>query len=273
MRGLIGKKLSHSFSKEIHEKLDQKEYNLIELSELDSFFQSKIFEAINVTIPYKSEVIPYLDYISDSAREVNAVNTIVNENGILKGYNTDIDGLIYTLDHYNVSLENKVIGILGNGSTSGTTQYVGKLKKAKSIKVFARNPKGNEYHLSDVKSHKDIHIIINATPNGMHPNNEDNPLIDVCDYPSLEFVLDLVYNPLNTRMILDAKKHNIKAANGLMMLIHQAIRSNELFNKVIYDKDITTSLYKDVYLSRCNIVLIGMPMSGKSHYAIAISLA
>ena len=271
MRGLIGKKLSHSFSKEIHEKLDQQEYNLIELSELDSFFQEKNFQAINVTIPYKSDVIPFLDEISDSAKEINAVNTIVNQNGILHGYNTDIDGLIYTFDYYNVSLVNKVVGIIGNGATSSTVKYVSVRKKAKNIKVFARNPKENEYPLSDIASHTDIEVLINATPNGMYPNNDANLIVNLNDFLQIEFVLDLIYNPLKTKLILEAKRLKIRAANGLMMLIHQAVRANELFNCVIHEHRVTNTLYRDIYQRQMNIVLIGMPMSGKTYYSRKIA--
>jgi len=273
MRGLIGKKLSHSFSKEIHEKLDKKEYNLIELSELDSFFQEKSFECINVTIPYKSKCISFLDEISESAKEINAVNTIINDNGILKGYNTDVDGLIYTFDYYNVSIENKVIGIIGNGSTSKTIEYVSKLKHAKIIKVFARNPKQNEYKLSDIDTHQDIQILINATPVGMYPNNDQDPVVNVSNFSQLEFVLDLVYNPLKTKLIIDAKKHNIKAVNGLMMLTHQAVKANELFNNRTYEKRISNTIYREIYLKQLNLVLIGMPMSGKSYYSRKLAKA
>lgn len=271
MRGLIGKKLSHSFSKGIHEKLDQKEYNLIELSELDSFFQEKAFSSINVTIPYKSDVIPFLDFVSDSAREINAVNTIVNQNGKLHGYNTDVDGLSYTFDYYRVSLTNKVIGIIGNGATSRTVEYVSKLRNASKIKIFARNPRQNEYPLSEIYSHKDINILIHATPNGMYPNNHQDALLNIAQLQNLEFILDLVYNPLKTKLLLDAEEKNIKARNGLLMLIHQAVKANELFNNVHYSTNITDSLYKDIYLNQLNIVLIGMPMSGKSYYSRQIS--
>jgi len=273
MRGLIGKKLSHSFSKEIHEKLDQQEYNLIELSELDSFFQEKPFTAINVTIPYKSAVIPFLDTVSESAKEINAVNTIVNENGKLHGYNTDVDGLLYTFDYYHISLQEKIVGIIGNGATSRTIRYVSKLRNASEIKIFARNPKENEHHLSEIHNHKDINVLINATPYGMYPDNNKESLINVVDLPGLEFVLDLVYNPLKTNLILQAKKHNIRAVNGLMMLVHQAVRANELFNNVTYKRKITNNLFKDVYFRQLNIVLIGMPMSGKSFYSKRISKA
>lgn len=271
MRGLIGKKLSHSFSKEIHEKLDKQKYNLIELTELDSFFQEKSFQGINVTIPFKSDVIPFLDEISDSAKEVNAVNTIVNDNGILKGYNTDIDGLLYTFNYYNISLNNKVIGILGNGATSRTIQYVMSMQKVKEYKVFARNPKENEYPIDEYSQHKDIQVLINATPVGMYPNNDQDPVIHIEDSSSLEFVFDLVYNPLKTNLILQAKQRNIRTANGLIMLIHQAVRANEIFNNKTYNNEITNKLYRSIYLKQLNIVLIGMPMSGKSFYSRKIA--
>ena len=273
MRGLIGKTLSHSFSKEIHERLDQKEYNLIELSKLDSFFQEKAFSALNVTIPYKSDVIPFLDSVSNSAKEINAVNTIVNKNGKLHGYNTDVDGLVYAFNYYNISLENKVVGIIGNGATSRTVNYVSLLNKASNIKIFARNPKKNEYSLSEISNHKDINILINATPIGMYPNNFQDKVLNVSKLPVLEFVFDLVYNPLQTQLILDAKQANIKAANGLIMLIHQAVKANELFNDIKHNNTVTNNLYRDILMDQLNIVLIGMPMSGKSYYSRQIASA
>lgn len=267
MRGLIGKHLSHSFSKEIHEKLDHKEYNLIELAELDNFFHNKSFEAINVTIPYKNDVIKYLDEVDEDALNIGAVNTIVNNNGCLKGYNTDINGLLFTLDHNNISLENKTIGILGNGATSRTIQYLCEKQKVKEVRLFTRKNRQGEYDFTQADKLKDVQILFNATPNGMYPNNFQDVLVDLNHLPNLEFFLDVVYNPLNTSLMLQCKDRGIKAVNGLMMLIHQAVKANELFNNCTHSNQKTLDLYKEVFMNQMNIVLIGMPMSGKTYYS------
>ena len=270
MRGLLGKKLSHSYSKVIHEKIDSKKYNLIETNELDSFFQEKAFKAINVTIPYKHDVIKYVDDLSDDAKETNTVNTIINNNGKLKGYNTDFEGLMFTLDYYGISLNDKVIGILGNGATSKTISYISRKEKAKKIYVFARNPRPSEYAL-DSNLLKEVEVLFNATPNGMYPNNNDDLIIDVNLLHKTTFVMDLIYNPLRSKLIIACQKKRIKAVNGLMMLVHQAVKANEIFNSTTHDKNITLNIYKELLLETLNIVLIGMPMSGKSYFTRQIN--
>ncbi|MBN2604443.1 MAG: shikimate dehydrogenase [Bacilli bacterium] len=272
MFGLIGKKLSHSFSKEIHEKLVNEHYNLIELDQLDSFFHVRDFKGINVTIPFKKEAIKYLDYVSESVKSTNAVNTIINNNGILFGYNTDFDGMVYLLNKNKIEIKNKIVLILGNGATSGTTRAVCQNLKAKSIIICARNPKENQYDFQDVYTNKDIQIIINATPNGMYPNNDDKSLIDLSQFPYIEAVVDLVYNPLKTSLIQDAEKHNIKSTNGLLMLVHQAVKACELFHGITFPNSVTDTIYRQMLLSRLNFILIGMPMSGKTHFAKRLSL-
>ncbi|MBU1020451.1 MAG: shikimate dehydrogenase [Firmicutes bacterium] len=272
MFGLVGKKLSHSFSKEIHEELVNQTYNLIELDQLDSFFYEKAFLGVNVTIPYKREVFKYLDYVAESATISNSVNTIINENGVLTGYNTDFDGLIYLLKKNIISINGKSILILGNGATSGTAKAVCEFLHADRIIVSARSPKENEYHFCDTYIHQNIQVIINATPNGMYPNNDDSTLIDIFKFQNLEAVIDLVYNPLKTTLLIHAEEHNIKAVNGLLMLVHQAVKACELFHKLNFDDAITDSIYKQMLMSRLNFVLVGMPMSGKSHFAKRLSI-
>ena len=271
MRGLLGKHLSHSYSKVIHERIDQQEYNLIECDDLDSFFQEKSFKALNVTIPYKFDVIKYLDETTSSAKEIGAVNTIINNSGRLKGYNTDIDGLEFLLEYNSISVKGKTIGILGNGATSRTIQYVAKKFNAKNIYVFARNPKENEYFFDNDVKLAEVEVLFNATPNGMYPNNDDSLLVDMALLSNCSAVIDLIYNPLRSSLLLCAENHNKKAVNGLMMLVHQAVKANEYFNNVIHEKSITIDIYKDVLLNIMNIVLIGMPMSGKSYYSRAVS--
>jgi|LGOV01.1.fsa_nt_gb shikimate dehydrogenase len=271
MFGLIGKKLSHSFSKEIHEILHSESYNLIELPQLDSFFHSKQFKGVNVTIPYKEDVIKYLDVISDTVKKTNSVNTIINKGGFLYGYNTDYEGLKYLLEYNDINIKNKTVLILGNGATSRTVEVLCNELGAKKVVKAARSPKGNEVLLSSIDIFKDANILINATPSGMYPNNYDELIIDLEELFKLEAVVDLVYNPLETRLISKAISLNLIAVNGLMMLVRQAVKSCELFHNQKYNDSKTINIYKKIILNMLNIVLIGMPMSGKSYYAKALS--
>ncbi len=271
MFGLIGKKLSHSFSKEIHEILHSESYNLIELPQLDSFFQSKQFKGVNVTIPYKEEVIKYIDVIGDTVKKTNSVNTIINKGGFLYGYNTDYEGLKYLLKYNNIDIKNKTVLVLGNGATSRTVEVLCNDLGTKKIIKAARSPKGNEVLLSSIDTFKGAHILINATPSGMYPNNYDELLINLEVLNELEAVVDLVYNPLETRLITKAKSLNIIAVNGLMMLVRQAVKSCELFHNQKYNDSKTIEIYRKILLNMINVILIGMPMSGKSYYAKALS--
>jgi len=271
MYGLIGKTLTHSYSKLIHEELHVEKYNLLELQELDAFFTSKKFNGINVTIPFKKDVIEYCDNLSDIARESNSVNTIINNDGNLTGYNTDYSGLIFMLKYNNIDLENKKILILGNGSTSRIVRRVCLDLCCKNITVAARTPMGDEVNLDSIKSYVNTHIIFNATPVGMYPNNLESLDIDLSIFTNIEVVIDLIYNPLETKLLLQARKLNIKSINGLLMLVHQAVKANELFHNRIYSEEITINLYKKIHLKTINFVIIGMPMSGKTHFAKLIS--
>jgi shikimate dehydrogenase len=266
MYGLLGKKLSHSYSKVIHELITDDPYDLIEVDDVHDILKSKRFKGLNVTIPYKKVVIPYLDELSTIAEKMNVVNTIVNQGGKLIGYNTDYDGLIKTLNYHNISVKNMDVLILGNGSTSRTIQYYCSNFGAKNIYVYARNPKQNEYNLKNVDNLKSVDIIFNATPVGMFPNNTDTFGFDLNRWPNLNSVIDVIYNPLASNLILEAKKCNIQAVNGLMMLVSQAIKSAELFRNVTLDDNIYENTYKTLLKLQTNIVFIGMPMSGKSLY-------
>lgn len=271
MYGLIGKKLSHSFSKEIHESLHSETYNLIELDQLDAFFKSKQFNGVNVTIPYKQEVIKYLDYCSNIVKETNSVNTIINKDGFLSGYNTDYKGLEFLLAYNDICIKNKEVLILGNGATSRTVEVLCNHLGAEKILKAARSPKEDEFYFNDISKFKSADIVINATPSGMYPNNDDDLLIDLEQFTNLEAVVDLVYNPLKTKIILKAKSLNIKGVNGLMMLVSQAVQSCELFHNQEYNDYVTVDIYKRILFNMSNIVLIGMPMCGKSFYARSLS--
>ena len=211
--GCIGKKLAHSFSKEIHAKLADYAYDLIELSEeeIDPFFRKKEFAAINVTIPYKQTVIPYLDSVSEVARKIGAVNTIVNKDGKLFGYNTDYYGMKALIERVGLDLTGKKVLILGTGGTSKTARVAAAdLGAAQILTVSRRASAEHITYANAVTAHADADVIINTTPAGMYPDCEASP-IDLAPFHRLEGVIDAVYNPLNTNLVLDARQRGIKA--------------------------------------------------------------
>ena len=264
--GCIGKKLTHSFSKEIHARLADYEYELIELTEeeIPAFFEKKDFEAINVTIPYKQTVIPYLDSVSEIARRIGAVNTIVNRDGKLCGYNTDYYGMKALIERVGLDIKGRKVLVLGTGGTSKTARVVSADMGASEVLTVSRN-KTDEYitYSEAVSLHSDANIIINTTPLGMYPDCESKP-IDVTAFSRLEGVIDAVYNPLCTNLVLDAKKNGIKAECGLYMLVMQAVVAVEKFLNTEISKDAADKVFASVYASKENIVLTGMPGSGKS---------
>ncbi|MBE7040705.1 MAG: shikimate dehydrogenase [Ruminococcaceae bacterium] len=264
--GCIGKKLTHSFSKEIHAKLADYEYNLIELAEEDikPFFTKKDFEAINVTIPYKQTVIPYLDSISDIADRIGAVNTVVNKSGKLYGYNTDYYGMKALIEKVGINMQGKKVLVLGTGGTSKTARVVATDLGAASVLVVSRSEKEGCITYEEAKNkHTDAGVIINTTPSGMYPDCDSKP-IDITCFNALEGVIDAVYNPLCTNLVLDAKRRGIKAEGGLYMLVMQAVVAVEKFLDIKIPKETADSVFASVLTSKENIVLIGMPGSGKS---------
>lgn len=264
--GCIAEKLTHSFSKEIHNRLFDYSYELKEVpqNELDSFMVSKDFKAINVTIPYKESVIPYLDWISDTAKKIGAVNTIVNENGFLKGYNTDFFGLTALINRYKIELKNKKVLILGSGGTSKTALAVAESLGCASVYRVSRN--GNEDCITyndAINLHSDAEIIINTTPVGMYPKINVAP-IDLNNFPRVLAVIDAVYNPLCSKLVCDAKNKGITAVGGLYMLVAQAAIAAEKFANTIVSASEIERVYKEIFSIKQNVVLIGMPGSGKS---------
>ncbi len=264
--GCIGKKLTHSFSREIHAKLADYKYELIELSEdaVKTFLKEKDFAAINVTIPYKETVIPYLDVVSHIAARIGAVNTIVNQDGKLYGYNTDYYGMKALIERIGLSLQGKKVLVLGTGGTSKTAQVVAKDMGASGILVVSRSKKENCITYEEaVSQHLDADVIINTTPLGMYPDCDARP-IDVSLFPSLTGVVDAVYNPLSTNFVSDAKKKGIQAEGGLYMLVMQAVVAVEKFLDKKIPKETADRVFGDILASKENIVLTGMPGSGKS---------
>ena len=264
--GCIGKKLTHSFSKEIHAKLADYNYELIELTEeeIAPFFDNKDFVAINVTIPYKQTVIPYLDSISPIAQRIGAVNTIVNKDGKLYGYNTDYYGMKALVERVGIDLNGRKVLILGTGGTSKTAQVLAADLGAAEVLTVSRK-KTEAYITYDeaVSDHCDAQVIINTTPSGMYPNCEDR-LIDISCFPRLEGLIDAVYNPLRTNLVLDAQERGIESEGGLYMLVIQAVVAVEHFLDIAIPKETADRVFASIYASKENIVLTGMPGSGKS---------
>ena len=264
--GCIGKKLTHSFSKDIHARLADYKYDLIELNEeeIKPFFKEKGFEAINVTIPYKQTVIPYLDHISDIAQRIGAVNTIVNRDGVLYGYNTDYYGMKALIERVGVELSGKKVLILGTGGTGKTARVVANDMGASQILTVSRRKNDDCITYEEaISAHCDANIIINTTPAGMYPDCGSKP-IDISSFYALEGVIDAVYNPLCTNLVLDAKSKGIRAEGGLYMLVMQAVVAVEKFLDIQIEKTVADSVFSSVLSSKENIVLTGMPGSGKS---------
>ena len=265
--GLIGEKLGHSFSKIIHEMIAGYKYELKEIAkeDLDSFMKNKDFKCINVTIPYKTKVLPYLDFISDEAKKIGCVNTILNKDGKLYGYNTDYYGLKLLIQKQNVDLTNKNVLILGTGGTSLTAKAVLKDLNVKNIYQASRKNIDGLISYDDIYNY-DINYVVNTTPVGMYPNNLDK-LIDINKFKNIIGLVDVIYNPLNTNLVLDGKNKNIPSDGGLYMLIAQAVYAIKLFKNMEIDDSKIDEVYNMLIKQKQNIVLIGMPSCGKTTIA------
>ena len=264
--GCIGEKLGHSFSKDIHNRLFDYDYELCEIpkGELDAFMQKRDFKAINVTIPYKLDVIPHLYKISDTAKKIGAVNTIVNENGKLYGYNTDFSGLSLLIKKNGIEVKGKKALVLGSGGTSKTANAVLESLGAREIYTVSRSEKQGFITYEIAKTvHSDAEIIVNTTPCGMYPNIGVSA-VDVNDYPNLCGVVDAVYNPLRSKLVCNARRKGIRAIGGLYMLVAQAAVAAEKFIGTPVSEEKIYSVYRSLVLEKQNLILVGMPGSGKS---------
>ena len=259
--GLLGRKLGHSYSPAIHALLGDYEYDLYEKEpeELEAFLRNSDWDGINVTIPYKQAVIPFLDSLTSIASEVGAVNTIIRRDGQLIGANTDYWGFLSMLEKSGLSPTGKKCLVLGSGGVSQVVQAVLRGKDAQAV-VISRCGENNYENLS---RHADASIIINTTPVGMYPNTGISP-VDLGLFPHLEGVLDLVYNPARTQLLLDAEKQGIVAMNGLYMLVAQAKLAAEWFTGVPISDERMSEIHTILRTQMENIVLIGMPGCGKS---------
>lgn len=264
--GCIAEKLGHSFSKEIHSYLADYPYELREIApeKLDEFMNARDFSAINVTIPYKQDVIPYLDEISDTAKKIGAVNTIVNRDGRLYGYNTDFFGMKSLILKNNMNPHGKKALVLGTGGTSKTAVAVLEDLGAREIYKVSRTARDGAitYEEAEIR-HSDAEFIINTTPVGMYPKIGVSP-IDLDRYPRVEAVVDAVYNPLRPKLVADAIERGIPSVGGLYMLVAQAARACEFFIDTEIDDEKILEVYKTMLKKTENIVLIGMPASGKT---------
>lgn len=257
--GLIGERLGHSYSKIIHEMLADYSYDLIPLTrdEFKAFMEKRNFTAINVTIPYKQAVIPYLDELHPLAKEIGAVNTIVNNNGYYIGYNTDFYGFEYMLKKNNVQIQDKKCLILGNGGSTLTAIAVLRHLQATKIHIVSRKVAAYEQQTKDrpvtdieiisyedcYGMHKDAQVIVNTTPLGMYPNTDASPL-DLSGFSKCEAVVDIIYNPLKTKLALQAEERGIKAITGLEMLVAQAKQSIEHFLGQPIDDKVIDETYR-----------------------------
>ena len=275
--GLIGSKLGHSYSKIIHEMLCGYRYDLCPLpteEEARAFLTRRAFKAINVTIPYKRLVMEFCSYIDPRAKAIGAVNTVVNRNGLLYGYNTDYLGFAYLADAHGVEFTGRTVLILGTGGTHNTTSAVAKDKGAASVLTVSRHPDPEKGELSYAEAvHSGADIVINTTPAGMYPNVGVCHL-DVAEMPGLEAVLDVVYNPDKTELILRAEEAGVPVAvGGLEMLVAQAVYAAEYFLDRKFDdapaeiRAITAQLRKE----QLNVALIGMPSCGKTTIGRALA--
>ena len=260
--GLLGKKLGHSYSPQIHSYLGKYPYTLFEVQpeELEDFLKHGDFTGLNVTMPYKKDVIPYCDELSERAAKLGAVNTLVRRaDGKLVGHNTDYFGFQSLLTRSGLCVAGKKVLVLGSGGASATAVAVLSEQGANVI-VISRN---GENHYNNLQIHQDVAVIVNTTPVGMYPATGVSP-VDLNAFPALEGVLDVVYNPARTQLLLDAEARGLVAHNGLWMLVAQAKESAEWFTGSKIADDMIESIYCTLRRQMENIILIGMPGCGKS---------
>lgn len=260
--GLLGEHLTHSYSPQIHALLGDYSYELFEVApeKLGEFLQAGEFDGLNVTIPYKRAVIPYCAELSAAAREMGSVNTLLRRpDGTLYGDNTDLDGFRWLLARGGGIRPGEKALVLGTGGASQTVQAV---LRAAGAEVAVLSRRGESNYLT-LPRHADARLIVNATPVGMYPNNGAR-LIDLAQLPQCRCVLDLIYNPARTRLLLDAEARGIRCENGLSMLVAQAKRAAELFTGRDIPDAACTDILRRMEAQMHNLILVGMPGSGKT---------
>lgn len=274
--GLLGRKLGYSFSPDIHRQIGEaagRTYDYVlfekEPEELEAFIKGGEWEGLNVTVPYKEDVIPFLDKLSEEAAAIGAVNTIVRKDGRLIGYNTDYYGFMHTLDANEVQVEDAKCLVLGDGGASKAVCAVLKDMGAGQVVVMSRK---GETTFADIADHKDADILINTTPVGMYPDTGKS-LVYPGTFTKLKWVVDLIYNPIRTNLLCQAKKSLMEPISGLQMLVSQAVYSYMLFtDNVIEEREEITEKIADAMRSeKQNILLIGMPGTGKTTVGTALA--
>ena len=267
--GLLGEKLGHSFSPQIHRDLAGYDYQLLPTppEAVEDLFARRAFQGLNVTIPYKRMVMPLCDEIDPRAAAIGAVNTVVNRNGRLTGYNTDIDGFLYMARRAGVDMAGKKVVILGSGGTSRTARAAAGELGAREIVTVSRHGEDNYQNLS---RHADAQVLVNTTPVGMYPNWGQSP-VSLESFPALEGVLDVVYNPLRTALLLQAEERGLPCSCGLPMLVAQAKRAAELFTGQNIDDSRAEAVLHGLREQLTSIVLIGMPGCGKTTVGRALA--
>ena len=267
--GLLGERLGHSFSPQIHRDLAGYDYQLLPTppEAVEDLFARRAFQGLNVTIPYKRTVMPLCDEIDPRAAAIGAVNTVVNRNGRLTGYNTDIDGFLYMARRAGVDMTGKKVVILGSGGTSRTTRAAAGELGAREIITVSRRGEDNYQNLS---RHADAQVLVNTTPVGMYPNWGQSP-VSLESFPALEGVLDVVYNPLRTALLLQAEERGLPCSCGLPMLVAQAKRAAELFTGQNIGDSRTEAVLHGLRRQLTSIVLIGMPGCGKTTVGRALA--
>ena len=261
--GLLGKTLGHSYSPQIHAQLGDYSYELFEKQpeELENFLRHGEFDALNVTIPYKKAVLPYCAVLSDAVKAIGSANTLVRQpDGTLFADNTDAFGFSCIADECGVNVAGKKALVFGSGGASVTAQYVLKTRGAREVLVISRS---GEHNYENLEKNTDAEILVNTTPLGMYPNNGASPA-DLTRFPRCEAVLDVVYNPARTALLLQAEALGIPHAGGLLMLVAQAKRASELFTGSAIADTRIGEIYRTLAVQMQNIVLVGMPGCGKS---------
>ncbi len=260
--GLCGRTLKHSYSKIIHNYLGNCEYELLSLEkdELYELFEARSFKALNVTIPYKQDAYNLCDVVSDEAMLIGSVNTVVNKDGRLFGYNTDYFGFVYMLKRAGITLKDKKVVILGSGGTSLTARAVCSGEGARETVVVSRRGENN---YQNIQNHADADVLINTTPVGMYPDNGRVPVsLDI--FTKLSGVVDVIYNPNRTALVIEAEKRGIPCTTGLPMLVAQAVRAHEYFFDIRVEDSVIEEVYYKCLMKTLNVVFVGMPGCGKT---------
>lgn len=261
--GLIGEKLTHSYSKTVHALFGDDSYELVSLrpEQLGGFLRARAFEGLNVTIPYKKAVIPFCDGLSDTARKIGSVNTLAFDGeGRLIGHNTDYAGFLFMAARAGIGFKGKNVLILGSGGTGVTAARAAADEGAAKVTAVSRSGAVN---YGNVRRLTETEIIVNATPVGMYPDPAAQPLA-LAGFPNLEAVIDVIYNPLRTRLLLEAEALGLRRTNGLPMLVAQAKYARDIFTGVPSSDEVIEQVIRRITADTANIILIGMPGSGKS---------